>query len=269
MEDAMATARPLAIIDELLATVDYLRISVGRAAGDPDRWVPCAPLVSEPEALAAVVATTRTERGTDRDDVATSLFVQGYAFRVATAVIGAWLVSGRTLDVAPGIVSITLGRGRPNGIDLAVASTSPEEASAADVHAGLIDAHLAPLVATAHRSCRVGATLLWGNVAASCASSFAALAGALPERRVEIRDRAEEFFATGRAEVGAGGRLVRVGQGFAWERRSCCLWYKTASAWLCEDCSLRPASDHRARYAAALAADGVDADAADVATGHP
>jgi ferric iron reductase protein FhuF len=242
----------LGIIDELVATVDYLRISVGDTGG---RWVPCAPLVTDPHALAALVATTRAERGTDRDDVATSLFVQGYAFRIATAAIGAWLLSGRTLDVSPGNVSIVLGRGRPNGIDLAVVTASPGPAPVEDVHAGLIDGHLAPLVDTAHRSCRVGAALLWGNVAASCASSFAAVAGALPARRVEIRDRAEAFFATARPEVRDGGRLVRVGERCSWERRSCCLWYSTESAWLCEDCSLRPASDHQARYAAMLAAD--------------
>ncbi|MET0460254.1 MAG: IucA/IucC family C-terminal-domain containing protein, partial [Ilumatobacteraceae bacterium] len=240
----------MGIIEELLATVDYLRISVGEAAGDADRWVPCAPLVDDPDVLAALIATTWAERGTDRGDVATSLFVQGYAFRIATAAIGVWLLSGRTLDVAPGNVSIALGRGRPNAIDLADASMSVEAASVAAVHAGLIDGHLAPLVDTAHRSCRVGAALLWGNVAASCASSFAALAGELPARGVEIGDRAEEFFATARAEIGDGGRLVRVGERFAWERRSCCLWYKTESAWMCEDCSLRPASDHEARYAA-------------------
>ena len=47
-----------------------------------------------------------------------------------------------------------------------------------DVHATLIDGHLAPLVATAHESTKVGAALLWGNVAASCAAAFGAFAGA-------------------------------------------------------------------------------------------
>jgi len=246
----MATARPLAIIDELLATVDYLRISVGDPTAEVGHWVPCGPLVDDPAALAALVAPTRAARGTDRDDVATSLFAQGYAFRIATAAIGAWVLSGAVLDISPGNVSIALGRGRPNGINLTVASASRSRSTVADLHAGLIDDHLALFVDTAHRSCRVGAALLWGNVAASCAASFGAVAGALPARRVEIRDRAEEFFATARPEVRDSGRLVRVGERFAWERRSCCLWYKTESAWMCEDCSLRPASDHEARYAA-------------------
>ena len=53
MEDAMATARPLAIIDELLATVDYLRISVGDLA--MTAGCACRSLVADPAALAAVV----------------------------------------------------------------------------------------------------------------------------------------------------------------------------------------------------------------------
>ena len=110
----------------------------------------------------------------------------------------------------------------------------------------LIDGHLASLVATARRTCRIGSALLWGNVAASVRRLVRAFAGELPARRSELGDRAEEFFATARPEVRDAGRRVRVGERFAWERRSCCLWYRTASAWLCEDCPLRPGSPRRA-----------------------
>ena len=128
-------------------------------------------------------------------------------------------------------------------------------ATSADVgtlHAALIERHLAPMVATAHAACRVGAALLWGNVAASCAAAFSAFAGAasLADRRGEIADRAEAFFAAARPEVRDAGAVVRVGDRFAWERRSCCLWYRTDSGFMCEDCSLRPAAEHQARYAA-------------------
>ena len=106
----MATAEPLAIIDELLSTVDYLRISVGDVG---ERWLPCEPLVGDSVALAALIATTKSDRGTDRDDVATSLFVQGYAFRIASVAIGSWLLAGAVLDVSPSRTSIAIGRGRP------------------------------------------------------------------------------------------------------------------------------------------------------------
>lgn len=249
----------VAIIEELRATVDHLRISVGDTG---DRWVRCAPLLASPAALGAVIGPTKPHWGTDRDDVATSLFVQGYAFRIASLSIGAWLVADVIVDVSPGNMSIALGRWGPNAVDLTVASALPARAGnpapVEALHVALIDGHLAALVDSAHRSCRVGEALLWGNVAASCATAFGAFAAALPDRRVELRDRGERFFATARAEVGDRGCLVRVGSHVAWERRSCCLWYRTDSGYLCDDCSLRSDADRRARCAALLA-DGVGA----------
>ena len=226
---------------------------------DPgSQWLACADLLAEPAELARVVATTMADRGTDRVDVATSLFIQGYVFRIATVAIGSWLLADAVLDVAPQNVAIAIGRGGPNAVNL----TSPSVVGglpAADVHAALIDGHLASLVDVAHRSCLVGRPLLWGNVAASSAAAFSAFASALPVRQLLVRERAEQFFATARPEVAHAGRLVRVGSRFSWERRSCCLWYRTTSAWLCDDCSLRPESDRTNRYAAMLAEEVGDA----------
>jgi ferric iron reductase protein FhuF len=247
MEAPMATAGPLAIVDQLTSTVDYLRISVGDAPGE---WLSCSRLTSDPDHLGAVVAGTKAARGTDRDDVATSLFVQGYVFRVATVPVGSWLLADSVIDVDPASMAIALGRGRPNAVRLddGVEVVSPVDVR--DVHATLIDGQLAAIVATAHESCRVGTALLWGNVAASCAAAFSAFAGELPGRRAEIADRAESFFERARPEVREAGVVVRAGDRFAWERRSCCLWYRTESGFMCEDCSLRPAAEHQARYAA-------------------
>jgi len=248
MEDAMATAGPSALVDRLRSTVDYLRISIADAG---DEWLPCGPLLDDPRAFAAVVAPTRAQRGTDRDDVATSLFVQGYAFRIATVAVGSWLLDGSILGVAPDNVAIALGRGRPNAVNLTVATALPD-ASAADLAAALIDGHLAPLVDTAHRSCRVGAALLWGNAAAMVVAAFAAFELAPTHDGRTVRERAEDLLAASRPDVRNAGRLVPVGDGFAWERNSCCLWYRTESAWMCEDCSLRPAADREQRDAAMI-----------------
>jgi ferric iron reductase protein FhuF len=242
--------------DELVAaitgTVDYLRVSVG-VGRDAGEWFPCEPLVGDPEHLAAVVATTKAGRGTDRDDVAVSLFVQGYAFRIASLAIGAWVLGDEVLDLAPRTTAIAIGRDRPNGVRVDAATTTAP-ATLDHLHESLVDEHLGRLVANARAAGRVGGPLLWGNVAASCASSFGAFAGELPERAVEIRDRAEQFFAAARPEVAGAGDLVRVGdRRCAWERKSCCLWYLTERGFLCEDCSLHTDADRHARYAAALA----------------
>lgn len=240
-----------AALARVCETVDYLRVSVGEDARR--EWLACGDLVGDAAALAAVVATTAAGRGTDRDDVATSLFVQGYAFRVASVAIGAWLLDDVVLDVDPSRTWIALGRHRPDALRLAEARAVDADDPLAGLHEMLVEGHLAPLVRTAHDACRVGEALLWGNVAAACASSFGAFMGPLPDRHDHIRDRAESFFAAARPELARAGRLVHVGPLWAWERASCCLWYKTDSGFRCEDCSLWTDDERHARYERALA----------------
>jgi ferric iron reductase protein FhuF len=244
------------VIARVTSTVDYLRVTVvgveAGEAGDRD-WLPCAPLVDDPDALLALVRSTAAGRGTDRDDVAMSLFVQGYAFRVASLAIGGWLLDGAVIDVSPSSTSIALGRDRPNAVRLDradVIASGDRGATLPVLQRHLLDDHLARLVATAHGSCRIGEALLWGNVGASCASSFGAFMDPRPERHEDTRAHAEEFFAAARPEVARSGRLVRVGSRWAWERSACCLWYQTESGFKCEDCSLWSADERAERYAA-------------------
>ena len=103
------------LIDRITQTVDYLRVSVAPNDGE---WIRCEPLVDDPEHLGELVSTTKEGRGTDRDDVAMSLFVQGYAFRIASLAIGAWVMGDAVIDIAPAKVSIALGRHRPNAVAL-------------------------------------------------------------------------------------------------------------------------------------------------------
>lgn len=240
--------QPAALLARITDTVDYLRVVVG-PTGD-DQWIACDPLVSEPERLSELVRATKSGRGTERDDVATSLFVQGYAFRIASAAIGGWIVGDAVVDLTPARTAIAIGRHRPNAIAVDDARIVPAGDAVAGLHEVLIDRHLARLVACAHEMCRIGEPLLWGNVAAACASSFGAFAGALPDRRLEIRARAETFFASARPEVADAGTLVRIADQWAWERKSCCLWYLTDSGFKCEDCSLWTDEERRGRYAA-------------------
>ena len=245
----MATATLARIVDDMTSAVDYLRVTIG---APEEGWLPCDRLIADADHLGAVVAGTQEARGTTRDDVATSLFVQGYVFRIATVAIGSWVMADAVIEVDPATTAIALGRGRPNAVRLAEATTMAMPADVQQLHAALIERHLAAMVEAAHAVCRVGAALLWGNVAASCAAAFSAFAGApsLLDRRGDIADRTEAFFAAARPEVRNAGTVVRVGDRCAWERRSCCLWYRTDSGFMCEDCSLRPAEEHQARYAA-------------------
>ena len=237
----MATARPLAIVDELLATVDYLRITVGdaeptglgavRAAGHrPGRarraWS------ARPGPSGGPTATTWRRRCSSRATRSASP-----PWRSAS-----WLLAGSRARRVAGDVSIALGRGRPNGVNL------PSPAAIADGRDRAPTSTPRSSTATSPRSstrptarAAVGAALLWGNVAASCASSFGAVAGGCPARRVEIRDRAEEFFAhrpardPRRRPPGARRRRASRGSGAAAASGT-----GPSRRGMCEDCSLRP-----------------------------
>jgi ferric iron reductase protein FhuF len=229
------------LIERIVGAVDYLRLHP--EPGADRQWQACRPLVDDPDELTDLVRSTMAGRGTDRLDVATSLFVQGYAFRIASAAIGGWLLADAVLDLSPTTTSIALGRHRPNAVALHGPRLAATGATVADLHHHLIEGHLAPLVESAHTACRIGRPLLWANVGAGCASSFGAFMDPLPDRRLDIRARAIEFFDRARPELAASGRLVPIGPLWAWERSACCLWYRTDSGFKCEDCSLWSAEE--------------------------
>ncbi|MHB1709862.1 MAG: IucA/IucC family C-terminal-domain containing protein [Acidimicrobiales bacterium] len=240
------------VVDRVTATVTYLRVTVG-AGSEAAGWWSCQALLSDPHALVGLARMTAAGRGTDRDQVAVSLLVQGYAFRIASIAIGAWLLGDAILDVAPAHTALAIGRHRPDAVRLDSARLISFGDSPEALHAELIDGHLAPLVAAAHVACRVGEALLWANVGAACASSFRAFVEPLSDRRDEIFRRAETFFSTARPALAASGRLVAIGTEWAWERGACCLWYQTSGGSRCEDCSLWSDGERRNRYDSVLA----------------
>lgn len=185
-----------------------------------------------------------------------SLFVQGYAFRIASLAIGTWFLDGLVLDADPSTTAIGLGRSRPNAVRLDAASSLPARGDPlASLHQTLVEGHLAPFVDNAHEAVRIGRPLLWSNIGAACASSFGAFMGPLADRRTDIRDRFQHFLAAARPELRASGRIriVEVGPLWAWERAACCLWHLTDSGFKCEDCSLWTEDERKQSYKRVMA----------------
>ncbi|MEO1059919.1 MAG: IucA/IucC family C-terminal-domain containing protein [Actinomycetota bacterium] len=264
--DGEATAsRADGVVDELLGTVGYLRIT---AADDPEaadrEWLRCADLLERTDWLAELVRESKPARGTDDDGVAMSLFMQGYAFRIASAAIGAFVISGDVLDVDPATTSVALGGHRPNAVRLDRPTLVTAGGDVAVLHDVLVEDHLAPLVDACRSATRIGERLLWSNVASSCAASFGAFVDPRPDGRDRLREIAEVFATTGRPELREAGRLVRLGDGprWVWERTACCLYYQTDGALgadgerrKCGDCSLFTAAERSARYAELIGQD--------------
>ncbi len=243
------------VLDELTATVDYFRIETGGDSGGDRTWWSCEELLADPAALVGLVRSTASGRGTDDDGVAMSLFVQGYAYRIASTAIGSFVVSGDVVSVDPARTSVAIGRHRPNAVHLDDAALVAACGDIAVLHRVLVDGHLAALVDAAHTAARIGRPLLWANVGSSCAASFGAFVDPLAHEAQRLRDMVEAFFAAARAGLAQSGRVVRIGDGarWAWERRACCLWYRTtvSGGAKCSDCSLWTDAERSARYAEA------------------
>ncbi len=257
-------------------TVTYLRLrSVSDGEGSTDEpWHDASELIDNGGQLLALVNEASSARGIARADIGLSLFVQAYAFRVASAALVGWILTGgrHHLDISPSNISIQLGRNRPNAIRF-----NHVRFAEAKVHSSIFEHHLHPLVETAHRSfneartapgegtnLRIGKKLLLGNIGASIASSFGAVASTMSDPD-GVRGLAKEFTAGAPAEIQATGRFVLF-QGeksepvWAWERTSCCLWYQIEPAdpsqdpFKCADCSLWTDAERHTRYVAATGA---------------
>lgn len=237
----------------VMETVSYLRVAIG-AEDEGTDWYRCKPLVSDPDALMSLARSTAAGRGTDQDRIALSLFVQGYSYRMASLAVGAFLLSEVVVEVPPEMTSIKIGRHRPNAVRFDEAAIAADHRDFKALHFELVDRHLAPLLANSQAGLRIGSRLLWSNVGAACASAFGAFMNPLPERRGEIRELAQDFFASARPELRGSGALVPVGTEWAWERASCCLWHRTEEGSPCSDCVLWSQEDRQQRYDAAIAA---------------
>ena len=104
----------------------------------------------------------------------------------------------------------------------------------------LFAGHLDAVVAALRSRYRLGTRLAWGNTAAAIASALGALGTA--DGAPPLLDRVRgviDALPHGIGALGAWG--ARGGGDWAYGRRTCCLWWKTAASGgaLCEDCSLR------------------------------
>ncbi len=262
--------------------VSYLRAEVGdlgplagigKVPAD-GTWLDCGSFVSDPDWVEAVIGACGVRLGTSDPVVAASLFVQNYSYRVLTLAIACMTTSGVVPDSAASSMAITLVGGRPAAVGyrepralvLSDRHTSPAvalgdgtaaEAGCSYIVARGLDEHLAVLVASTRERIKVGARLLWGNVAASAAVAFRTMEGCLGPWVVDI---GEGFFERAPAELqGLGSFLIleHAGRrGWYWERTNCCLYDRLPGNVVCSDCSRTPAAERRAAYLASLASPG-------------
>lgn len=233
-------------LDDVLRAVNgrvtYLGVRSAPDSADAS-WVRCDALVANGGTLATVVRDTKTGFETDDDAVAASLFAEAYAFRVGGDTLAAFALGLPVPNVAPEAAAVRLDKPRTSAVAYADPTVHP--ADARTVAAELIGAHLQPFVAAVHAAFRVGERLLWGNVAAACAIVFRAVEsspGTPAAERAAIRARADRLFAACAPWFDGLGSFTIVENagraGWYWNRTNCCLWFRTASGAMCDNCSL-------------------------------
>jgi Ferric iron reductase FhuF-like transporter/FhuF 2Fe-2S C-terminal domain len=266
-----ALARALGQVGEL---VSYLKAEVGSVQctdlgavekAEDGLWLSSQELIADPAGLGKVIGATGRVIGTDDQVVAASIFIQGYAYRVATMAVACLTAGGIVPGSSSEAMAVGLGRGRvskvayldPTVFDIAgtvppadaLVEPSTADRALAAVLEQVVEEHLRPLIATTRQQVRVGERLLWGNVAASVSTAFRTMEGCLGPWVVRLGER---FFALAPPELqGLGTFLLIESQdrrGWFWERTNCCLFYQINGHAKCADCSLTPAAERRVAY---------------------
>jgi hypothetical protein len=232
-------------------------------------WLSCQDLVADPAGLGTVIRGTGRAIGTDDQAVAASIFIQGYAYRVATMAVACLTAGGLVPGSGSEVMAVGLGRGRvskvayldPTVFDIlgnAPPADTLIEPSTADraltvVLEQVVENHLRPLISATRDAVRVGERLLWGNAAASVATAFRTMEGCLGPWVVPLGER---FFELAPPELHGLGTFLLLQskdrRGWFWERTNCCLFYQIAGHAKCSDCSLTAADERRAAYEASL-----------------
>ena len=280
LSGSAARHRLLESLDLVHHAVEYLNAEVQStetiamaptpAGGD---WIRCGDLISNASLLASTVRRSGQELGIQRDDVAASLFILGWSYRVMAMSVACLAKAGLIPDSSASHMAVGLSGPWPS----LVAYVDPPAQVICDYDGPLdrvlrgqlldealefmtqtaIAGHLQPLVGMLHQTFRVGTRMLWGNVAASSAAVFMEARTALGEWIEALGDR---FFEIAPAELsGLGSFLVleHAGErGWFWERKNCCLWYKVPGAWqnVCNNCCRTPRAERHDSYRAALQA---------------
>ena len=238
----------LDVVAAVQERVSYLRCS--SAAQRADGWLPCSDLIADPRLLRTEIDATAAGRHTSDAQVAASLYVQSYAFRLPSIAVAAYALGLPAPSTSPDVTAIRITRSRPG--ELAITDDRVDDVDAATLATNLFDDHLGPLIAAVRATTRVGERLLWGNVAASIATIFRAVQSIGPRGDPAVRDRADEFFAAaGRWLDGLGhwsilavpDMLDPAAVGWYFDRTTCCLYYQTRAGQtsggsFCDDCSL-------------------------------
>lgn len=228
-QQAAAGKSVAAALAEATRLGGYFAIASGDAP--PGSWQPAQDAYRQ--GLAGLVAETSQAIGAGEIRVAASTLHLGLAARLWSAPLACALRRGIVPDLGP----LRLSGGLPLRLWLPPPAAgwrgSDDRELAGLLRRVVLTGQLVPLAAGLLGQPAAG--LLRGNAAAAMIGSLIVLTSAEPQLATRARLLADLLLAA--PELAGAGRLT--GQGLAFRRSSCCLYYRVPGGGLCADCSLR------------------------------
>lgn len=231
-------------VDDIAGIGQFFTATANPAEVVDDSWRPLRELYTDPAPLAdrirqvrdALGSTERSARGTSigaDERVAASITYQGLAARLVSPMIALASVHGLVPPWSPDTL-----HWRPAAVGPWPLWESAQHAEApADPPSAVADAlvqpHLAALAAATKKLVSVSERTLRGNAASSVAAAGRMVAQARPAAATPAHQVVSALLATPWLD-GSGS----FGPGWAFRRRSCCLYYRVPGGGLCGDCVL-------------------------------
>ncbi|MDH6196335.1 hypothetical protein M2272_002978 [Mycobacterium frederiksbergense] len=210
-------------LDEISSYGGFFGIVVG---GDPAQWVPVQRCYDD--GCADLVGATAARSNTTDLRIGASLVQFSHASRLWSPLLACALQFG----VLPDLTDLQRHASRTE-LRLPVPLGAPVDSGrpmVEQLYRRVITEHLEPLAAGLR--VKMAPRLLYGNAAAALAAAAAELARARPELHDDVLGVTESLLATG--ELAGTGDLT----GWAFRRRSCCLYYRVPGGSKCNDCAL-------------------------------
>lgn len=230
------TSTPVrAALDEVAGLGPFFAASADPAEAVDPTWRTCRALYDDPAVLPARIELVAGALGTDDRRVAASIAFQGLAARLVSPVLAVAAVHGLVPAWTPESLHWRLAVTGPWPLweSATDADRPPVEAVPGAVVDVLVGPHLAALVEATRSAQAVSARVLWGNAASAVVAAGRMVARARPDAERRAADVVGAVLRSAPL-VGSG----RFESGWAFRRRSCCLYYRVPNGGVCGDCVL-------------------------------
>jgi hypothetical protein len=211
-------------LSEITSYGGFFAITVG---GEPADWIPVQRCYDD--GCADLVAATSARNDTTDLRIGASLVQFSHASRLWSPLLACALQFG----VLPDLADLQRHAARTE-LRLPVPVGGPVDDHrplTQQLYRLVITEHLEPLAAGLR--VKMAPRLLYGNAAAALVAAAADLARVRPELGDDVAEVTESLLATG--DLTGTGHLT----GWAFRRRSCCLYYRVPGGSKCGDCALR------------------------------